>query len=350
MTSRPVSPPRGTHPPRAISMLCIGLLAIVLGATLAAPASVAVQRAQRPLTEATTSHHVVKPTASRSPARRVDAAIRRVRAAVKAAKLHKPIPRPLHPSLRNLAADAPDVGGCDYSVVEHKLCRRGFVHGHHVLVAFGDSHMLRWIPALQVIAKKNRYAAYYLAKPGCNAADVTPSVGDGKPFRACLRWRRWAISQVRQLNPDLLIVASALPGDLLNGRGKVVSDPAAVARLIRPGLVRSIDAMRDHVGSVDVMSDPPGLQQPPRTCLRAPDADLGDCTVSPPDSAGLLYDAQRAAATRTSAQWIDVGPWFCAQGLCPTVVDSTITYHDVGHITTVYARSLSDVLEASLAL
>jgi hypothetical protein len=276
-------------------------------------------------------------------------AIQRVHVAVDAAREGDPIPDSLRPALDDLHASLADVGDCDYSHGLHRLCRRGFVKGDKTMVVLGDSHARALIPAFQPLAKRAGYAAYYLVKQGCTAARVTPDHGSGG-FANCSRWRQWAIDTIQRLRPRLLVITGALPDGLAAPDGRRVTDPATVAARTRVGLVSTIRAVRRYVGRVYVVSDAPGLADDPAVCLAAAGADLGSCASAPSAAAGLHFAADRAAARRTGISFVDARAWFCWQDLCPAVVGSTVTYRDGGHVTTVYARSLSRSLQDALHL
>jgi hypothetical protein len=276
-------------------------------------------------------------------------AIERVHDAVAAAQRHDPIPGFLQPSLDALHGDFADVGRCNYSTGLRRLCRRGFADGQKVLVALGDSHARAWIPALEQIAGRARYAAYYLAKPGCTAARVTPDHGTG-PFTGCVTWREWAIGVIRRMRPDVLVITAALPDGISMPDGHRATDPAEVAERIRIGLVSTIRAVKGRVGHVFVVSDAPGLADNPADCLTAAGADLGSCASAPSAAAELHFAADRAAARTAGVRFVDARPWYCWDAVCPAVVGSTVTYRDGAHVTTVYSRSLSWPLQHAMRL
>jgi hypothetical protein len=278
------------------------------------------------------------------------AAARSVVQAAKTAQRHDPIPADLHPPLAGLAHDRADVGACDYAVSTHRLCRRGASKSHRVIVVLGDSHSRVWIPAVQEIAGRTHYAAYYLSKPGCTSALVTPA-NAGKPRARCVDWRRWAIGQVRRMQPAVLILASALPKAVIGQRGRVVRDPARVAPLIRAGFVATVKRAQDAgVDRIYLIEDAPALDQKPGACLAAAGADLGTCASPPSAAADLMSQAEQAAARATGVRYVRTRPWFCTVDLCPAVVGTTITHRDNGHITTVYARRLSRALQQTMGL
>jgi hypothetical protein len=290
------------------------------------------------------------PTAAPAvPTLAMEPAVERVHAAVDAARRHDPIPDPLRPALAGLHRDYADVGRCNYANGRHLLCRRGFADGRRVLIALGDSHARAWIPALETIAERNKYAAYYLAKPGCTAARVSPDHGTGA-FVGCVEWREWAIDQIRRMRPDVLLITSALPDGIAARDGHRVTDPAELADRTRAGLMSTIRAVQSRVGHVFVVSDAPGLAEDPAVCLAQAGADLGTCASAPSAAAALHFAADRAAARATGVRFVDVRTWFCWEAVCPAVVGTTVTYRDGGHMTTVYSRSLNWPLQHAMRL
>jgi hypothetical protein len=279
----------------------------------------------------------------------MESAVVRLHDAVAAAQRHDPIPEQLQPSLEGIHGDVADVGKCDYSQSLHRLCRRGFTRGSKVLVLLGDSHARHWIPAFESIAKRTKYAAYYLVKPGCTAASVTPARGQGA-FVGCVEWRRWAIAAIGRLQPDVLVLSGAMPAGVVARDGRTVTDPADVAARMRAGLVRTVQAVRHRVGRVFIVADAPGLAEDSGSCLREDGADLSSCASPPSTAAQLHFAAVHAAARSTVATLIDSRPWFCWQGLCPAVVGTTVTYRDGRHLTTVYSRSLEWPLQHAMRL
>lgn len=272
-----------------------------------------------------------------------------VQASVQAARNHLAIPGELQPALLDLRRDIPDTGDCNYGDTWDQLCRRGAAGSDKVLVAFGDSHARQWIPALETIAQREGYATYYLVKPGCSAADIVPDFGDG-PHQFCVDFRRWAMEQVEKLHPDVLVLANDLPPGVDNAAGDRVSGDSAVAHMFSAGLQRTIDALQGSVGRTVVLGDAPGVPEMPADCLAARNATLGDCAFPRSERSVLLFQAAREGARASGADFVSPLEWFCADGDCPVVVGSTVTYRDTEHITSTYAAQLADPLGEALDL
>jgi hypothetical protein len=59
-------------------------------------------------------------------------------------------------------------------------------------------------------------------------------------------------------------------------------------------------------------------------------------------------DALVLAVKQTGASLADLRDYFCFHGDCPLVIGGVLVYRDSNHMTAVYARSLSPILEQRL--
>lgn len=272
-----------------------------------------------------------------------------VEASVEAAQNGLPIPGKVVQALDELRGDRADVGDCDYESDIRELCERGVVGSDRTLVLFGDSHARHWVPAFDVIAERRGYAAYYLVKPGCNPADMVPMNPAGMR-QACLDWRAWAVDQIRELRPDVLVMSGEVPDEVLDADGEEVEDSAGRADVYRDGLVAMISDLRRSVGEIAVIGDVPGIGDHPVDCLAQRGNDLGDCLWPRSRDSQLQLAAASDATMATGSRFIDPTPWFCADGWCPTVIGDLVPYRDEGHVRTEYAVHLADALDAKLGL
>jgi hypothetical protein len=151
----------------------------------------------------------------------------------------------------------------------------------------------------------------------------------------CAIWYRWALGQVRRLQPRAIVVSQFWSSW---GRGGV----AAVAREIRD-LVPLTQRLA-------VIEDPPARPRAALDCLLARGATLGSCAFRVTPAEAAAYSSLRREALAARAAYVPTLRWFCARGLCPTVIGTIITYRDTTHITTTYARLLAGPLAADLAV
>ena len=93
-----------------------------------------------------------------------------------------------------------------------RLCILGDVHAHRLLIVYGDSHAVMWLPAFDSIANKAHMRLLVLGKPDCPASLIVvsnpPGIGaPGSPYIACNNWHKWAVNSINHLSPNILIVS-----------------------------------------------------------------------------------------------------------------------------------------------
>ncbi|WP_341923762.1 acyltransferase family protein [Nocardioides psychrotolerans] len=275
-----------------------------------------------------------------------------VRASVLAAQARQATPSDLTPDLVDLEDDLADVGDCLYEGgTTWELCPRGDDDGDKTLVVIGDSHARAWIPAFDQIAERSGYRAFYLVKAQCSAALVDPSEAfTGDPWPECEEFHRWTEEQIGELDPDLVVMTSSAPITGLYSEGRRLRSMDDIAGELGVGLADMFRAYTPLTDRLVMLVDVPRLSLDPGVCLSTFGSDLGDC-AQPPDATGVrMRDLTVDVATEAGVEVVDPETWFCADGLCPTVVGSTISYRDRGHITSTRAAELAEPLGTALGI
>jgi peptidoglycan/LPS O-acetylase OafA/YrhL len=292
-------------------------------------------------------HGDPKPHFSRDP----DVAL--VEASVLAARNDAEIPRGLSPA--PLAADQrkPDVGDCEYYPgFKDMLCPRGDRSADRTLVLVGDSHARQWIPALDVLAEKYGYKAYYLVRVGCPGADVTPWLKVGGPSTSCERFQDWAVDQVQKLEPAVTIIGSESSSNrgYVDDHGDLVDDPDETRAMFEDGMERSVTRLGAHSGRVIYIGDPPATDFQTSVCLSKRGASLRGCMAARDPRSLEMTAAARAGALRAGADYVDPTKWFCVDDSCPAVIGHFVPRRDLAHITVEYAQHLASALDRELGL
>jgi peptidoglycan/LPS O-acetylase OafA/YrhL len=282
-----------------------------------------------------------------------DPVVALVQASVRAAQNGYDIPANLKPSVLDLGKDIPDLGKCQYFQItkDRPLCPRGDTNGDRTLVLIGDSHARQWVPALDTLAKRYGYTAYFLIREGCPSSDVTPWMVHGGPSTDCEDFQDWAREQVKELQPDVVVLGSeANRRGFTSDDGQLVDDVPTMAQMYRDGMEREIDDLSPNAGRVIVIGDPPAVVTHPGRCLSERDATLKKC-LSKEDKESLVFiDALRQASAAKGIQFVETAAWFCSEGLCPSVVGDYIAHRDRTHISQSYAGYLTDELEGQIHL
>nr|WP_122818545.1 acyltransferase family protein [Nocardioides pantholopis] len=258
----------------------------------------------------------------------VDPTIALVEASAEAAREDAPIPTDLTPALLDLREDKADLGDCDYGGPPFTLCPRGADDAERTLVVLGDSHGRHWIPALERIADRAGWTAYYLVKPACTPAHVvTVEQGTDEAWEDCAAFNTWAQEQVGELRPDLLVISTSAPAHLVVD-GSATSDEDTVVAQMRGGF----DALLADLGAPPpgpcCSGTPPGCRSsppsasapatPPSAAARgprpgAPSGSWRPVGRRPPRRAWSSSTPPRGCAPSTCAQ-----QWWAPRSRCAT--------------------------------
>jgi len=245
-------------------------------------------------------------------------------------------------------------GACISGVeqLNQQICTLGDTKGTKLMVAFGDSHVLMWLPALNAIAKTAHLRLVVLSHWYCPTAVVTitnpPGYGNiNQAFTACDTWRQWAIRWVNRHRPSLVVVSNE---DLYRAPSRGSAAPTLFSSNVwEAGVTKLLDDMQVPGMRKVVLGNIPILPHVAAVCLSAHADNVQACSahVAPPTI--LLDQPEALAAASSGAQYIDTTPWFCS-ATCTAVVKNYIVYMDQFHVSATYGRYLERVLGQALKL
>ena len=246
------------------------------------------------------------------------------------------------------------MGECEYFEIneDRPLCPRGDPDGDKTLVLIGDSHARQWIPALDELGKRYGYTAYFLVREGCPGSDVTPWLNnDTGPAVQCEEFQDWAVSQVEELQADVVVLGSqANPNGFASESGEHVTDEDTLVEMYGAGMTSQVSRLAPLTDRVILIGDPPDLTFDPGPCLSERDATLEAC-LSEGDATSVRFaESLRDGALAAGAEFVKTSQWFCAEGGCPTVIGDYIARRDKAHVSVSYAEYLTDELEERLKL
>jgi peptidoglycan/LPS O-acetylase OafA/YrhL len=313
---------RLVRPRAALTLWPVTVAAVVVAAGIAM-AVVETPRAAAPSLELA-SERVDRASAPSTGAARVRAALL---ASVAPARLRQPVPRALAPPVGRLRFDVYRLGNCMAgTATQSKVCTLGDTTSSRRLVVLGDSHAEMWLPPLLWFAARYHWSLVPLIKDGC-----VPSIMGSHD---CAAWYAWARDQVRLLHPRAVVVSQSWSSWGLDGA-------AAVAR--------EVHELAPLTERLVVMEDPPARNEAAVDCLLRRAATLGSCAFPVSPGEASAYASVRRDARGAGTAYVRTRQWFCARGLCPTIVGTIVTYRDTTHITATYARVLSEPLAAEIA-
>jgi hypothetical protein len=241
--------------------------------------------------------------------------------------------------------------GATESGTRHRICVMGDVNGSRRMVALGDSHMLMWLTAVELIAQRTGYQLIPITKLGCSPYEVVAWKSDRHAeYTECNKWRPWALRQIKRLHPDLVIVGSASvleSMDVSTGRLLPADQARPVWRAGARSLARRLIAITPQVR---FLQDINRLPWDPAQCLSDLDHTAADCTSPPSARVTMSNQLVRSGIADTRARYVRLRDLFCLAGRCPAVIDGIEVYSDNDHISHTYARHLVDDLEPRLHL
>jgi hypothetical protein len=215
--------------------------------------------------------------------------------------------------------------------------------GHVALI--GDSHALQWRPAVDAVAKAERWRAYSVTAPGCFFSDAVDDLAEG--IRApCQAWYRSALRWIAR-HPEVSTVFVSQNADT-----PVVVPPGTTALAIKvAGFRRAWAALPKTVKHVVVIRDTPATSDATVACVRGAIATRTQRpgTACPLARSVAVRDDTAVAATKTLRfkryQSVDLTSFFCGPRSCYPVIGGVLVYRDVfGHINVAYARTLAPYL------
>jgi peptidoglycan/LPS O-acetylase OafA/YrhL len=219
-------------------------------------------------------------------------------------------------------------------------CRYGPSNAIHHAVIMGDSIAMSYLPGLRLALEPLGWDFQMLTQHVCNNA---VSVMDGgSPYLSCDRHRQWAIDQVREIRPDLVLLANVTNVD------NIVASKIVNSRIDtwKSGLTHTIEQLSGSAQRVIVVSPPPGTKNLQRCLTRS--STPSECASSVSPAWDAMQTAESQAASSTDAEYINTSNWFCEYGFCPALIGRTPVYFDGGHLTAAYSRHLTGVWAKTL--
>lgn len=275
-----------------------------------------------------------------------------VAAAVSAALAAGEFPE-FSPSVESLGTsawiDEVNSDGCaEITARNFDVCAEGPPTPVKTVAVLGDSYAIAWMPGIREAADGANYRVVPLTKGQCPAASVQVTRDGGTDYPECGEHREWALEKVREIKPDLLILADAdnTLSRLASGSGG--DGTSSAVNEVQDGVSDTIAAIQDSVGEVLLLAPPPAGRNLQDCVTRVGSPD--DCVSTVTEQWRQMQEAQEGAAGSMGARYVATDRWFCdASGACPGFVGTTPVRVDTSHITPAYSRFLAPVLLSSMS-
>lgn len=214
----------------------------------------------------------------------------------------------------------------------------------------GDSHAAAWFPALDEIAKKNRWHVITYAKASCPVTDALRVLDNEKTDEdqlACYGWgQRVSDKLLTDKSVDTIFTASYSSAYTYKAAAKTPLKSPAV-----DGFTSMWTSWQEAGKKVVIFDDVPRTNgQYIPTCLESNPAEPLKCgepiSQAFPDTMNITKAAELMSAKGMTR--IKLRDYFCDAKLCYPVVGSVIVYRDYSHVSADYSRALAPFIEAQL--
>lgn len=232
-------------------------------------------------------------------------------------------------------------------------CTFGASESPKTLVLFGDSHADQWSTPLAQLASEQGWQLVTLLKSACSAADIVDyNPRQRRYWPECAQWRASSIDEIRQLQPDLVILTQMSNG-FIQGPWTSRGRYAVTYEQWEAGLRRSLQRLQAANIPVLLLRDSPLPRENVGYCIaraRWRGTPESDCNVPRTDAIDSKLSAlESAVATSTGAGFGDLTAQFCDDHTCPGVKSGVLVYKDANHITEDFAKLQVSALRALLA-
>jgi SGNH domain (fused to AT3 domains) len=221
-------------------------------------------------------------------------------------------------------------------------CAYGDENGKKLMVMFGDSRAWMFSTPLQLIAAKNGWKLRVFSFSGCELADLQYlSSVTNSPNKECDSFRSAAISQIRELHPDLVITTSA-------GDHKLADGTTPTPTQLEGGWASTFKALAQPGMRLAMIGPIPVWATDDARCLAAHTREVQACSIPAAELETNENEApQAASAAGAGVVYISPKPWVCADNCEPVIADIKV-YREKYHFSSQYAAYLAGAIGEAL--
>ena len=227
----------------------------------------------------------------------------------------------------------------------------GAASGAKVLLV-GDSHAGFWQPALDALGQEQGWQLKSVIRASCPWALVTVVEKSGKLANCDVDLSSPAIQTAADYRPDVTILASrSIQIDsVMTEDGRTLAPlEAEWLPLMSAGATKFIDELLEYSATVVLIEPTPETRKHMVRCVTAGAEVDCDLPANYKDSRTEIVTLFRSlAAENPRVISLALDDLICPNGTCPALVDQTLTYRDLHHLTSDYALLLMPGFDALL--
>lgn len=222
-------------------------------------------------------------------------------------------------------------------------CVYGKESGSTTLALVGDSKVLQWLPAVQVLASSSNWRIVVYTKAACALADAK-TLMNGRPYESCATWNTRVMRELTGSDGPDYVITSQGSNKALNSAGKLTADA------LKAGLRRSWAKLTKAGIKVLVLADNPDPRRDVYECVAENLHRLSRCRFNRADgiTASGAPVQRSAAAGMTGVEIVDLTDTICPTAKCPPVIGHVLLYRKGSHLTATFVKSLARQLRMGL--
>jgi peptidoglycan/LPS O-acetylase OafA/YrhL len=208
------------------------------------------------------------------------------------------------------------------------LCQYGDKESKESIVLYGDSHAAQWLPALDIVGRKNGFKIISLTKSACPSAEVIKELSSQYQVADCQAFRDSSVARIAKERPVAVIMTGmqpfTAPNSNVNSRNWWLTGESKAFARVKKFTDFPIYLTDTPLPSVDIP-----------TCLAEMAREDCDTSrpISPEVAPGLIA--------------INPTPWLCERN-CSAVIDGIVVYRDKSHLSVAMSEYLAPKLEQEL--
>lgn len=225
-----------------------------------------------------------------------------------------------------------------------QLCSSATKKPSKTLFLIADSAAGPFTPFYLELARKHGAELYWLNMTGCDATGIPLddwNITDDRTTKRCLEFYKTLEPTLKELKSygDLSIIFQQASSPLRTfNRGSVPLD------LKRDYYIKSLNLLKKYTSHLTLVSEVAFKKVDPVECLSKKE-NTRLCSFSPTDQFNIQINLQnKELAQAFNLPYIDLRDFTCIANKCPVVINKTLVYRDMLHLSTPYVESIKELL------
>lgn len=211
-------------------------------------------------------------------------------------------------------------------------------------VLMGDSYAMTYLPGIRAALEPHGWTVQQFTMGQCPIWTLPEYRRlDGSDFPECLEHQHEAVTLMRELRPDVLILSSA--GSRYLAYREFLESDLSDDEFSRRALGQTLAHLAPLADRTVVVQAPPVHADLPSCVTRF--SEPSDCTTVVPERQMAGDSGERKASEDWEATYLETEAWFCYARRCPAFMGRTPVKAG-GHLTIEFSESLADLFSDAL--